>query len=428
MTSSTTAARGSTSRLKLAYIMSRFPKLTETFILREMIAVEELGARVEVFPLLREPADGGQPEGEPYLARARYLPFVNAAIIRSQLYFLAHRPRLYLSTLLLALRSTWGSRNFFLGALGIYPKAAHMARLMAREGVDHVHCHFASHPALAGFVIQRLADIPFSFTAHGSDLHVERRMLCRKVEEATFVVAISEYNREVIVRECGEDARQKIVVIHCGVDTARLRRQAAPPAGGFHIVQIGTLHEVKGQRYLLDACAILARHGVEFTCTFVGAGDDRPMLEQRARDLGVDGRVQFVGVLSSAEIASLLEQTHVLVAPSVPARDGKREGIPVVLMEAMSMEVAVVASRLSGIPELVEDGTSGLLVEPGDSGGLAQALVALHDDIDRRRQLAASGRHVAEQRFDIRRSAAELLSNIIGPEAASGPILADRRD
>jgi colanic acid/amylovoran biosynthesis glycosyltransferase len=397
-------------RLKVAYVMSRFPKLTETFVLYEMLAVEERGVDVVLYPLLREREAASHPDAVPLCARAHFQPFLSVPILRSQLALLRRSPRKYLGTLWALLRGTWGSLNFFVGAVGIFPKVAHASRLMTAEGVDHVHCHFSNHPAAAGFVIHRLTGIPFSFTAHGFDLHVDRRMLCTKVAEAAFVVPVSDYNRELIIEQCGELARGKLVVVHCGVDTEFFR----PPAKTgeevpFSIVCVGKLHEVKGQAYLVEACRLLAESGVDLVCTLIGDGPDRQALTQKIAESGLEGRVAILGDRDRVEIAALLNTAHVLVAPSVPTRSGKREGIPVVLMEAMSSGVPVVASRLSGIPELVEDEVSGLLVPPRNAIALADALRRLRDDPSLRRSLASNGREKVVEEFDVRKNAAELV-------------------
>ena len=153
--------------LTIGYVTSRFPKLTETFILYEILGLERAGVRVELYPLLREKGGVVHPEAVPVVERAHYLTFVDWPIVRSQIHFLHRSPRRYLRTLALTLRGTIRSRNFFVGAIGIFPKVAHMARLMAADGVTHVHCHFATHPALAGLIIHRLTGIPYSFTARG---------------------------------------------------------------------------------------------------------------------------------------------------------------------------------------------------------------------------------------------------------------------
>lgn len=416
------ASRDRPGPLRVAYVMSRFPKLTETFVLFEMLAVERQGVEIELFPLLRERTATVHPEAIPLVDRARFLPFLSWSIVRSQLWFLRHRPRRYLRTIGEVVRGTWGSPNFLIGGLGILPKVAHAARLMRAAGVDHVHCHFANHPAMAGYIINRLVGLPYSFTAHGSDLHVDRRMLCEKVSGARFVVAISDDNRRVIERECPTAPAGRIQVIHCGVDTSVFRpvalAKAGSAAGGgdgdgpLEILAVGTLHEVKGQAVLVDACRELTARGVAMRARFVGDGPDRAMLTERIAAAGLDGRVQLLGTRTRAEIADLLAVTDVLVAPSVPTRSGKREGIPVVLMEAMASGVPVVASRLSGIPEIVRDGENGRLFPPGDASALADALVELARDSALRDRLGRAARETAVRAFDVDANAALLIDSI----------------
>ena len=399
--------------------MSRFPKLTETFVLFEVVALEAEGHTVDIYPLLRERTTVMHAEAERLAARARYLPFLSFAIARSQLHFLLRHPRRYLGALAAVVRGTWGSANFLVGGLGIFPKVAHAARLMEADGVDRVHCHFANHPALAGFLIHRLTGIPYSFTAHGSDIHVDRHMLPQKVAEADFVVAISEHNRDVILDECGEGARDKLVVIHTGVDTQHFRPQPrAAEDRPFTIVCVGTLHEVKGQIHLVRACQRLAGFGIQLICHLVGTGPDQAMLRQAIAEAGLDGHVLLDGAMDRDALGMLLSRCDVLVAPSVPTAQGKREGIPVVLMEAMASGLPVVASRLSGIPELVEDGRSGLLVEPGDADMLADALGRLQRDPELRSRLGEEGRQMVLREFDVQRNARRLAERFAGRSAA----------
>jgi colanic acid/amylovoran biosynthesis glycosyltransferase len=397
------------STLKVAYVMSRFPKISETFVITEVLAVERLGIRVELFPLLRERQEVVHPEAVPLVERAHYIPFLSLRVLASQLHWLRRAPRRYLGTVFAVGRGTWGSANFFVGGLGIFPKVAHAARQMEAEGIAHVHCHFANHPALAGFVIHRLTGIGYSFTAHGSDLHVDRHMLCEKAREASFVVAISAYNRDLIVRECG-GRMTEVTVIHCGVDTELFRPPSARGQGSpLRVVCVGTLHEVKGQRILIEACRLLRNEGVELECRLVGAGEDAAALARLVGDLGLEASVRLEGALTRPELLDVLRHADVLAAPSVPTARGKREGIPVVLMEAMAAGVPVVATKVSGIPELVEDGSTGLLVPPGDARALAGALRRLHDEPDLARRLTVAARDKVEREFDLEKSAAALV-------------------
>ena len=405
--------RGSRKRLKVAYMMSRFPKLTETFILYEMLAVQQQGIQVEVYPLLREREEVVHPEAMQFVSVAHFQPFISWPILRANLFFLGKKPFAYLKTLWDVLRANWGSYNFFTGVIGIFPKTVLFAYQMRADQVQHVHAHFASHPAAAAFIIHRLVGIPYSFTAHGSDLHRDRHMLREKVAEAAFVAAISEYNKELIISECRGKYREKVKVVHCGVDMEvfRARSHETPYEKGenpFMILCVGTLHEVKGQPYLLEACRFLQERGHNFECHFVGDGPDRKSLNELVNQAGLSDKVRFHGRLTRDEIARLLVDADVLTVPSVPTRDGRREGIPVVLMEAMGSGVPVIASNLSGIPELVNDQQTGMLVAPRDAKSIADALERYIQDPALRRRFGNAGRAKVVEEFDLNKNAAIL--------------------
>jgi glycosyltransferase involved in cell wall biosynthesis len=396
---------------RVAYIMSRFPKLTETFVLYEILELEALGVQVEVFPLLREKQPVTHPEALRLTQRAHFQPFVSAAILRAQLHFLWHHPRRYLGTWFEVLRGTAASFNFLAGALGILPKSVRFAYEMQRLGVTHVHAHFATHPAVAALVVHRLTGIPYSFTAHGSDLHVRRRMLDRKVEAAAFVVAISRFNREIIVREAGEASRSKVHVVHCGVDAAVFDAAATRRLDGpLQILCVASFEPVKGHRHLLDACRLLRDRGVRFDCHLVGDGPLRRDVEAQIAAFSLQSHVHVHGPQPREAVARHLAAAHVFALASAPTPEGKREGIPVVLMEAMASGLPVVATRLSGIPELVEDGVSGCLVEPADAAGLAAALQGLDADRERGIALGRAGRDKVRRDFDLRRNTTRLAA------------------
>lgn len=407
-----TTMSGNGRPLRVAYLMSRFPRLTETFILYEILALEAQGVGVEIYPLLREKAAVVHPEARALVERAHYTAFASLPMLRANLSRLRRQPRAYLGALRDVARATWGSRRFFLRSLILFPKAVYLAGEMARAGVGHVHAHFASHPAAVAFIIHRLTGLPYSFTAHGSDLHRDQHMLREKVREAAFVVPISHYNRDVILAACGPEMAGRLDVIHCGVDTARF----APSRNGhdrshqgpLRLLCTGTLHAVKGQRYLLEAVARLRAEGLGVVCDLVGDGPDRAALAQQAAKLDIAAAVHFHGAQTRDQVIEHLRRADVVVAPSVPTADGRREGIPVALMEAMAAGVPVVASRLSGIPELVRDGESGLLAPPGDVAALAAAIRRLHDDPALRRSLGMAGRAAVERDFDLHRNAALL--------------------
>jgi len=235
-------------------------------------------------------------------------------------------------------------------------------------------------------------------------------MLYEKVAEAALVVPISNYNKEMIVDKCHGQFRDKVMVIHCGVDTQVFEPRSGPTpherrSGPFTIFCIGTLHEVKGQTYLIEACRLLSRRGIDFACHFIGDGPDLAALRKQVEAAGLVEQTHFHGRLTRAEIVDLLREADVVATPSVPTSNGRREGLPVVLMEAMGSGVPVVASNLSGIPELVIDGQTGLLVAPGDAEGLAKALEHLYRHPDLRRHLGQAGREKVVREFDLYKNA-----------------------
>ncbi len=408
---------------RVAYIMSRFPKLTETFVLDEILELERKGVRVEVFPLWREEAEVMHPEARAIVERAHFTPTLNLEILRSNGRCFSRAPVRYLRCLATLIRANRRSARFLVAALAIFPKACHFAERMRVLEIPHLHAHFASHPAAAAFVVGRLAGIPWSFTAHGSDLHREQSMLPEKVREARFVVAISQYNKDFILQHAGLRFQDKVRVIHCGVDTAcyvdaRERPERPTSQTPLEIVCIGTLHEVKGQRYLLEACAALTKRGYDWRCHLIGDGPDRRSLEGHAAELGISDRVVFHGHCQRERVRELLGQVDVAVAPSVETRDGRREGIPVALMEAAACALPLVASRLSGIPELVLDDQTGLLVEPGDAEGIALALERLAKEPATRRRLGQAVLEKLERDFNLERNVETLRDEIFAASAS----------
>jgi glycosyltransferase involved in cell wall biosynthesis len=390
---------------KVAYVMSRFPKITETFILYEMLAVMEQGIQVEIFPLMRENTQVMHPEAVPLVATAHFTEHISPGVLASNMRALFLRPLAYVRTLVTALRATWGSRRFFIGVLSFFAKSVHMGRLMREFGVDHVHAHFASFPAATAYIIHHVTGIPYSFTAHGSDLHRDKHFLCEKVRDAKFVIAISQYNQSSILDHCGDEYSDKVHVVHCGVDTNAFRpsEKGEPEADQrpLRIVCTGTLHEVKGQTYLVEACAELQRRGVSFECHFVGDGPDKAALQAQVEAAQLTDKFVFHGNVPREQVIATLALADVVVQPSVPSSDGRREGIPVALMEAMACGAPVVASELSGIPELIDSQVSGILVPPRDAPKIAETLEMLSRDPALRRKLGQAGRQRILDHFNL---------------------------
>jgi glycosyltransferase involved in cell wall biosynthesis len=431
-------AAATAARTRVAYLMSRFPKLTETFILFEMLALERQGIEVQVYPLLharntaKHPEAGSllvkvlelarrparrivmHPEAARLVHEAHFVPLVAWTVLLAQLATLRQQPLRYLGALWTLVRANWGSLNYLLGALAFFPKAVYFARLMRAEAVDHVHAHFASHPAAVAWVIHYLTGIRFSFTAHGADFQVDQHMLREKVAAADRVVTISECNKRFIMDVCGPASEDRIRVMRCGVDTRVFHPANSPrterTASQFDIVCTGTLYEVKGQTHLIEACRLLVERGVDVNCHLVGDGPWLDRLRQQASQAGLTGRVHFRGRMTRHEIAELLRASDVSAAPSVPTADGRREGIPVAIMEAMASGLPVVASDISGIPELIEHQRTGLLVPPNRPDLLADALEHLHRNTHLSRRLAEAGRQRVLREYDLHKNASALAT------------------
>jgi len=393
----------------VAYTMSRFPKITETFILIEMLELERQGVRVEIFPLIREREPVQHADAQRMVERAHFCRLFSRSVLDAQIYWLLRRPRAYLRAWWHAVRGNLESPKFLSRALVVVPKAAYAARRMVELDVDHLHAHYATHPALLAYVVHLLTGIPYSFTVHAHDLYVERPMLREKVAAASFVVAISEFNRRMLIDLYGATAEERVVVVHCGIDPTLFRpRERREPGELFTIACVASLAGYKGQRYLIDACDVLHQRGVPFQCLLVGEGEDRPHLEAQIRRLGLTDRVRLLGAQPRHKVSELLQQVDALALPSVVMPNGKMEGIPIALMEALAAEIPVVATAISGIPELVRDGETGLLVPERDAAALAEALLRLYTDRDLGRRLASAGRQLVLREFNLEHSVAQL--------------------
>lgn len=412
---------------RVAYLMSRFPRLTETFILYEILALRRRGLDVQVYPLMRERKTRVHPDGASTLKKAvdlfsaedreilmhaeartllphvHYGPLFSWGVARSVGRSLLRHPFAFLGTLGTIVVRNIGSANYLLGGLALFAKAVHLGAEMRRTGVTHLHAHFANHPTTAAYVIGRLFGIPFSFTGHGADLQVDQHMLRQKVAGATFVRAISEDGRRLIAGHGAPGSPDRIVVVPCGVDTAMFAGHHRPrdPGSPLRLLCVATLYEVKGHRYLFDAIARLGARGVDVTCRLVGDGSDREALEARVAEMGLSSRIAFLGQRTREEIIDLMHDADLLVVPSIPTPSGRREGLPVVIMEAMSAGLPVVASAISGIPEIVEDGLTGLLVPPKDADALADAIVRLDGDDELRDRVVAAALTRVRERYDL---------------------------
>jgi len=400
----------------LAVVLSRFPSVTETFILREVVELDRAGIEVVFVPLLREPPPPVMhAEGVAWDRRALYTPFVSGPILAANLRVVASRPWLWLQTFLALLAESVTSWNAFSGTLGIYLKSVYYGQELRARGVNHIHAHFATHPATAAYVMSRVRrrgdrEIPYSLTVHAHDIFLHTAGLARKLAGASFVRTISQFNADFLLERFARGrfavTREKFRVIHCGIEPGRY---ASRPLGGVpgrdrpaRLLTVAQLKPYKGIAFLIAAAQRLREQGIDVRCEVIGGGPLRAELESAIERADQSERFHLLGPRTQAEVADALASADLFVLPSIVEPDGKMEGIPVALMEALAAGVPTVATRLSGIPELVIDGRTGYVVPPADAESLAAAIARALSEPERARALAQAGRAWVEEEFEIR--------------------------
>lgn len=381
---------------RVGYVVSRFPKTTETFIVREMDAVTPLGWDVWPFAINRERNEIEQVGARRLVARLTAVSDLTlAGAAKAQWQLLRSRPGVWWAMWASAIGGNIRSPKFVIRAVMIAWGAPALARRADELGLDHVHAHWGTHSALLANLMSSIVDVPYSVTLHAHDLHVDQTMLERKLTDAAAVVTISEHNAEIIRRQFPGVA-SKTSVVHCGVDTNDVptRRQIGVQTP--RVVCVAGLRGFKGHRHLLGALDVLAERGVDVTCDLVGDGPLRAELQRAAGP-----NVTFHGAVEVGAALETVASSDVFVMPSVELEDGRRDGIPVALMEAMAIGVPVIATDVSGIPELVVDGHTGLLVPPADPVAIADAIEALLADPSLRERLVDAARQLVADEFDI---------------------------
>ncbi len=344
----------------------------------EMLELERRGLDLTVFAL-SDPKEGRVREK---------VKLLKAEIVR----WVGHAPRLQNIHSLFSV----GPKKWFWGMR----MSSWLAGEVGKRGIDHLHAHFAGDATWVAMLASKISKTPYSFTAHAGGLFGWPYLLEEKVEGAKFIVAVSEFNKKFL---SGGD---KIKVIHCGVDLDRfsLFPHLVTPSSP-RILTVARMEEKKGHKYLLEALKILKDKNFKFKVILVGGGVLENDLKSQTRSLGLEDYVIFAGPVTQSEVQKLLQKASVFVLPCVKAENGNMDGIPVVLMEAMATGVPVISTRISGVPELIENRQDGFLVGPKDSQGLAVAIekVLVNDKL--RRQFVQQARIKVERGFDIRKNA-----------------------
>ncbi len=401
---------------RLAYLVKRFPRLSETFVLNELLELRRQGVDLRLYALMdpREPVVHPQAaaiHGEvtylydvrhPWRSWGRLLAFVlgqaaqRPGPVTRVIGALVSDGELSVTGLRHALQALW------------------LAADLRRRGINHLHAHFAHSPTGVARMAWLAGGPAYSFTAHAKDLYTTpTRRLRTRAEDAIFIVTCTHANGRYLESILSEGARRRLHVVHHGTDTRRFSPARRQPEAG-RVISVGRLVPKKGYSDLVAALSLLLRRGVAFHWDVFGDGPLRRDLLEQCAQAGLGRQATFHGSRPQDQVLGAYRTASVFALAPVVMNDGDRDGLPNVLVEAMACGVPVVATRISGIPELIEDGIDGVLVDPGEPGALADAIQRLLADHALAGALKVAGRRKVERDFDVTRNTARLAALFTG--------------
>jgi colanic acid/amylovoran biosynthesis glycosyltransferase len=414
---------------RIAYLMSHYPAVSHAFVLREVEHLRNAGVGLETLSIHRpRPEDLlAAADRQAAATTANVLPTGGLRLVGAHLEALVRSPRRYLATLALALRTGAPGARERLWHLFYFAEAMILLRHCRRARIAHLHAQFADSATDVAMLVTQYRrgrrvdglECSWSLAVHGSVefYDVTRYALAAKLAHARFAVAISDFGRSQLMRLSDSDRWAHIHVVPCGVDPRVYEpppeRSASDRAA--EVLFVGRLLHGKGLSLLLEAIAELRRRGLDVTASIVGDGPARGEYERDARRLGVCEHVRFLGAVGQDDIRTHYARADVFCLPSFA------EGVPVVAMEAMAMELPVVTTRIMGIPELVDDGAHGLLVPPGRADVLVDALDRLVRSPHERRRMGRAAREKVCADYDVARSA-RLMRAVLEAEIGAAAV------
>jgi glycosyltransferase involved in cell wall biosynthesis len=388
--------------MKIAYVLYAFPQLSESFILNEIVELLKKGHDVQIFSM-REPLEDVMHEevNEYHLLEKTHYFKRNQIFAVNFLKLLKY----FLKALVQDLYNLEISKNRLKRDL----KLAYFATIMDENSVELIHAHFAN----IGNVARRLGKmlgLPYTLTAHAFDIYMDPDTdeLQKVMNDAESVVTISEYNKNYLKGEIG--VNNEINVIRCGIDLDKFKPQKKiKDDNRIRLLTVARLVEKKGIAYLIKAIPMVIKKLPNCELTIIGSGPLYDNLQQLARDLNIERYVQFKGDVSDSELMRYYEYADMFILPCIVAENGDRDGIPVSMMEAMAMQMPVISTTVSGIPELVEDSVSGILALPKDEKAIADAIITLCKDSELRIGMGEEGRKMIERKYNIVFEAEKLI-------------------
>jgi len=366
--------------LTVAYLINQYPKISHSFIRREITGIEACGIQVARFSIRSCSTELIDEADKRELEQTRVVLGVGIVGLLFGLVRIAvSKPIQFLQTLWFALRlGRFSERGAWLH-LAYLAEACVLLRWFTKVNVAHVHAHFGTNSTTVAMLCHAMGGPPYSFTVHGPEEFDKAQAIAleEKIKHSTFVVAVSSFSKSQLYRWCKYDQWSKIHVVHCGVDQLFLKQEHVPIPNQPRLVCIGRLSEQKGHLLLIKAAGQLAAQGLTFELVLVGDGPLRPQIEAMVVQLGLQNYVEITGWASNFEVQQHLLASRAMVLPSFA------EGLPVVVMEALALRRPVLSTYVAGIPELVEPGTCGWLVPSGSVESLTEAMRAvLHTPVE----------------------------------------------
>lgn len=405
------------SEIKIAYILSRFPAFTETFIIREVREIRRRGIGVEVFSLkYAKDREASHADTKELYRSTHYIPYFFSGEVWGAVYFfLRTQPGLTFKTLFSLIRYSFRSPMALLKSIAIFPKSLAIAKKLRDIGTNKIHTHWATIPATAAWIVSRLNGTEFTFTTHAWDIFKADSMLGEKLRAAAGVITISEFNKNYLLAKYKGIAPDKIKVIHIGIDLGRFKpHDRTRHDGEFVVLSIGRLVETKGFQFLLRACKLLRKKNLAFRCRVIYVSDAyEKEFFKLYEELGSKDSVELISEVPQERILDYYNSADCMAQPCIVDKHGDRDGIPTVIVEAMATDLPVISTPVSGIPEVIVNDVTGLMVGEGDAAGLADAIERLYNDRMLGSRLGKNGRELVEREFNISHNVDLLLEVIL---------------
>jgi colanic acid/amylovoran biosynthesis glycosyltransferase len=401
-------------KTKVVYMLTRFPSVTETFILSELYWLRNHDIDVYIYSLMDPQADIVHQQAEELMPHVSYSPSLfSSKMISAQFYFIFRSTSRYFRALLNTIKHTYREPLILLKMLQLFPKSVYFARQMQISGIDHIHAHFVWLNGISAMIASTLLGITFSLHPHAFGLFSRNQTnVKRQLDSATRIVTVSEYHRKYIAALSTRHKIEDIDIVNYGIDTEAFQPdEALPPRDKTPtILSIGRFIEKKGHQFLIEACGILAKKNIQFQCTILGGGPLEEAYLELIDQLNIKDKVILLGEKSKLEIRELYQNSDIFSLPCTVAKSGDQDGVPNVLMEAMAMQVPVISTPISGIPDLIQSEENGLLTPDRDAAALAKALEQLINDEALRIELGKKGRMKVMEDFNIRSTSEKLAS------------------